>query len=430
MEKNISQTPFLRILEPENLSKIEIDEKLVPAFRVVILKINDYFMENGLMDAKDWDSFFDDYLLKEVDKPFKISIRKEMFSSNSCAVGEYIKEDRSINIKYFDNKNFESILCHEFIHFLVMADSNSLNYKLSDCSFINEGMTELLSSKIMGKVTAYPLEVSVANFYTEMSEDAFICFLNDIFYFNNQTHIAKNLALFSNHYYLERRDSDLIQIQRQIVDASLEKCDHIDSFTDLVMLINKLSKRRYNDADYMKSIYNKVIDLYLYYLDVSEKQKNDLRKRINLLCELSYKVQLYGDKDVTECLIGDIQVAFDKDGNLYKNHQRLPGMQWSFSPHDKMVDVIYKGITYKISVDDKDCINWENVYESYLNEIQSLIKMQDNQNAEEEKQEYEVERQRIMKARFSDEDKQRMLQELEEEYRNNSFGNNSGRSIR
>ena len=43
---------------------------------------------------------------------------------------------------------------------------------------------------------------------------------------------------------------------------------------------------------------------------------------------------------------------------------------------------------------------------------------------------YEAERQKIMNARFSEEDKQRMLQELEEEYRNNSFGNNSGRSIR
>ncbi|MBR3229749.1 MAG: hypothetical protein IKF91_02865 [Bacilli bacterium] len=45
-------------------------------------------------------------------------------------------------------------------------------------------------------------------------------------------------------------------------------------------------------------------------------------------------------------------------------------------------------------------------------------------------EEYENERQRIMKARFSEEDKQRLLKELEEEYRNNNFVNNSGRPIR
>ena len=43
---------------------------------------------------------------------------------------------------------------------------------------------------------------------------------------------------------------------------------------------------------------------------------------------------------------------------------------------------------------------------------------------------YEAERQKIMNARFSEEDKQRMLKELEEEYRNNNFVNNSGRTIR
>lgn len=53
-----NDNPFLNLLNEDVIKNIKIDSELIPAFKIVISKINDYFSKNGLINIKDWDSFF------------------------------------------------------------------------------------------------------------------------------------------------------------------------------------------------------------------------------------------------------------------------------------------------------------------------------------------------------------------------------------
>ena len=58
-----NDNPFLNLLNEDVIKNIKIDSELIPAFKIVISKINDYFSKNGLMNIKDWDIFFERFLI-------------------------------------------------------------------------------------------------------------------------------------------------------------------------------------------------------------------------------------------------------------------------------------------------------------------------------------------------------------------------------
>jgi hypothetical protein len=148
-----NDTPFLNRLTKNYLKRIKIDSELIPTFKIVIAKINDFFSENGLMNVKDWNSFFEEFLIS--DNPDQLCIKLGRLDNVSHG-GKYSKINKEIVMNIDDtspngiSKCICHDFCHEFIHFLVMHDSNSLNAKISDSMFFNEGMTEYLTGCIMG----------------------------------------------------------------------------------------------------------------------------------------------------------------------------------------------------------------------------------------------------------------------------------------
>ena len=121
----IENDPFSKLLSPDTIKRIDIDEELKPIFKDIIIKIRNYFIKNDLISTKDYDDFFEKFLL---DRKLKIRFSKENELINYTG-GIYIKDKNVIlmepNIQR--NKVFAHTLCHEFLHFLVMADSNKLN---------------------------------------------------------------------------------------------------------------------------------------------------------------------------------------------------------------------------------------------------------------------------------------------------------------
>ena len=90
----MSENPFLELLKPENLSKIKIDKRLIPIFKVVIYKIGDYFIKNGLMDIKDWKSFFDKYLLSSDTNQFSIRLESiDEYKIKECLAATIVKKE-------------------------------------------------------------------------------------------------------------------------------------------------------------------------------------------------------------------------------------------------------------------------------------------------------------------------------------------------
>lgn len=439
MNNITNKNPFLKLLEPENLSKIKINDELIPAFRIVVSKINDYFLENNLMDVKDWDSIFDRYLLSENSDQIEIELNERIKRGQ----GEYNGRDKKIKIVWHkDIKASYHALCHEFIHFLSEIDSFP-RYPLSGGMVLREGMTELLTRNIMGQspqshFEAYSKEVEMAKFYCEMSDGShYESFLNNKYYFDLTHQAALDMELKSDHYSYTELDNDLIQIQRIITELSLNNNhQNITSFDDFINIISKLNNRPYNDENYMERIFEKYITSYLSDLSLTEEAKHNLENKLLELCKIARKAHAYGDIEVAEFHIDDFYIAYDKDYRIHKDDRIRQFRRDTYPPSQyKRECITYKNeyeeeIKTEIILDDTiNYTNWNYVYNETLSQIKKIVEpTPENDMIFDE--EYERERQRIMKARFSEQDKQRLLKELEEEYRDNNFENNSGRSIR
>ena len=134
---------FINLTKEENINRINIDPRLVDSFKRVMYKIQEYFNANGYSTQRDYERYFEEYLL---DSDFSIQLNDE--PSKIGAAGFYIKSENRIciDIKYIDDEQLDSILCHEFIHFLVKH-----GLKFGECSteiykgkFINEALTEMI----------------------------------------------------------------------------------------------------------------------------------------------------------------------------------------------------------------------------------------------------------------------------------------------
>ena len=108
-ELKIENDSFSKLLSPDTIKRIDIDEELKPIFKDVIIKIRNYFIKNDLISTKDYDGFFEKFLL---DRKLKIRFSKENELIN--CTGGYIKDKNVIlmesNIQR--NKVFAYTLCH------------------------------------------------------------------------------------------------------------------------------------------------------------------------------------------------------------------------------------------------------------------------------------------------------------------------------
>lgn len=406
MGNKATQSPFLKLLEPENLSKINIDAELIPIFKKVIIKINDYFIENDLMDAKDWDSFFEKYLLTPNDSQHHI--KKDPQCRTKCAHGEYSRDIKEIIVTSVDSK----ILCHEFIHFLVMADrTEKYELKVEDYTAFNEGMTERLAILVMGGVQnpligAYEDEVELAGLYCSLAgkRNPFKSFLNNELYFNYKWGRWRKVLdcayrFTRGPFEVEAHENYRQYLQRFITENALEDYT-ITSFEEYLDFISSFNKNSYyfNKNEY-QTVINKIIERYITNLNLSEENKQLLREKLMSLAFLSKRAQKYGSTDAFECDIDGQLLTFSRDGkhlrDLFYTQTHKP-VQIQIDQHNNVAIVTYNGMTYEMNF---ECKNYQREYERCLIEIQSLIKLLT------------------------------ITSNLEDEYTDNGLENNSGESI-
>lgn len=377
MENIQKSNAFLDLLKEENLSKINIDKELIPVFKIVVLKINDYFLKNNLMDVKDWNDFFKKYLITNNSEQIQIKLGR--ISENTEPVGgEYSKEKKLIAItqRTGDINTLCSSFCHEFIHFLVMHDSNTLKARLSDSAFFNEGMTEYLTSCITdkGNSSAYFREYEMAKFYCKITKNTFAYFLNDKFAFSDDcyapTNLIRNSDRFLNWYTLE----SFLSIQREIIKNGLNDYN-INSFEDFVNIVTIINQRPRFDGEYIDFIFEKIVNKYVEKLDLNEEQEIDIKDKLTFFCKVSNRYQLYGDNEVAEYLFDDLNIAFDKKGKMY-NDFPLDGAkkrgQVQFDGNNT-ITVIHADNTYKINIDKMNCKNWKEIYDKTYTDLKNEI---------------------------------------------------------
>ena len=366
MERIQNNNPFLALLKEQNLTKIKIDKELIPIFKIVISMMSDYFVANDLINVKDWNSFFEKFLLTNNEEQLYIKLGN--IGGNVEPVGgEYSKEKKIIAInKVNDDINrLCSSLCHEFIHFLVMHDSNSLNAKISDSPFFNESMTEYLSGCIMGtgNTSYYFREYEMAEFYCKIAKNPFSRFLNDKFAFDDDYYAPINLIRSSQRFQNDHKLDSYLSVQRQIISRGLDDYS-INSFEDFVNIVTIINQRPRFDGDYINTIFERIIDKYVTNLNLNEQQRTDIMNKLITFCKVSNKYQLYGENEVAEFLIDDLHIAFDKKGQYY-NDFPLDGInkrgQISFDGISK-ITVTHKDKNYIIDTGKMNCRNWKVIY--------------------------------------------------------------------
>lgn len=377
MENIQNSNPFLNLLNDENINKIKIDEELIPVFKEVITKMSEYFLKNNLMNVRDWNAFFERFLLTNNEEQIQIK-----FCSTSETIepigGEYCKKEKTIYInRIYNNKNgLRSALCHEFIHFLVMHDSNSLNAKISDSPFFNEGMTEYLSSCIMGRGNSsyYFREYEMSKFYCKIAKNPFSCFLNDKFAFDDDYNAPMNLIRSSERFQNDNKLDSYLSIQREIIYNGLNDYN-INSFEDFVNIVTIINQRPRFDGDCINYAFESIVDKYITNLNLNARQRTDIMGKLITFCKISNKYQLYGDNEVSEYLIDDLHIAFDKKGK-YFNDFPLGGTnkrgQLGFDGISK-ITVVHRDKTYLINTEEMNCKNWKPIYEKAYNNLKIEI---------------------------------------------------------
>ena len=370
MEKNIN-SPFLELISEDNLKKMKIDADLISPFKIVIYKIDEYFQKHNLINCRDWQAFFEKFLLSESEEQVSINMIKN--SAIKDAIGEYDKDDKRISII---NPNDIHTFCHEFIHFLVMHDSNILDAEISNSAFFNEGMTEYLTSRILGtgNGSSYFLEYRMADFYCKIAKDAVSCFLNDKFAFNSR-YAFSNLGIWSQRFEKENSLTAYLGIQRLIIEYSLSEYN-INSFEDFVNIVTIINNRPRFDSECIDNFFEMIVNKYLAVLNLDVQQNSIIKNKLFNFCKVSNKYQLYGEHEVAEYLVDGLLMAFDSNGNHY-NEFPLNG------PNKRgMVEINHlKGVTtithrdkiYRINYTKMNCKNWKEVYEKMYNELRNEI---------------------------------------------------------
>ena len=373
---------FLKLLDEETIKKIKIDSELIPAFKIVISKMNDYFSRNGLMDVRDWNNFFERFLITNNSEQVCIKVGH---ISDDTVGGEYSKDKKIIAVSKPDDKD---TLCHEFIHFLVMHNSNSLNAKVSDSSFFNEGMTEYMTSYIMGRRTlgGYFGEYDMVEFYCKITKNPFKHFLNNQFAFEDKNYAPMNLIRSSERYQNNNKNDSYLDIQREIIINGLNDYS-IKSFDDFINIVTIINQRPCFDGDYIDYIFEKISDKYIENLKLNEQQNIDIKNKLMKYCKLSNKYQLYGDNDVAEYLIDGLHIAFDKKGKSY-NDFPLSGTnkrgQIGFNGVNK-ITVIHKDKYYVINTEKMNCKNWKEPYDKAYADLKNSIYLLNHQTMENSK---------------------------------------------
>lgn len=247
----MEDTSFIDLTKEENLSKINIDPRLIEPFKEVMKKMQAYFNASGYTEKINYTEYFKKYL---IGKDFKIQVND--LPSKIGAAGFYEKDKNRICIdeKELNEESLQGSLCHEFIHFLVMHGRET-----GVPTFINEGLTESLTRKMYPEDNAYEPHVRMMEFenilkhveinYVSFLEGKFPYLPGDIDDLMNEYH-EKNAGNYYN-FKNAQNDDNYINVQREILENFLGYIKNIIDFGEYVEILNCLRRKPVADEEWI-----------------------------------------------------------------------------------------------------------------------------------------------------------------------------------
>ena len=337
---------FIDLLSDKNLKKIDIDKRLIPAFKKIMKEFQLYFNKMGYTKTRDYKKFFKRYLLTD-DISKKVSIKCNREPEKFSCSGFFSYENRKIVIDenlLDDDELVVDTLAHEFIHFLVDNNINNkfvftfegdtFDYNLYNMlynSSLSEALTEMLKTKIFplyykGYIPLIKMvefwfifndkEIDIDAYLSEgiidFADSRFLELLNEYFY---------NIDNDGN-FDIVRKNKDYIKVQRYVINNL--KMD-INCIEDYEQLVHKISKRPAEDITFINNYYLKIQDKLCDDLNIKNKE---IRKRFKyylkkyrLIIEAIVKTEVDNKNLFYKFKFNDMDFLIDSDKKLFVNEQ-------------------------------------------------------------------------------------------------------------
>ncbi len=332
----VEDKSFIDLLTEENLSKIDIDPRLIDCFKRVTDKLQTYFNANGYTSQRDYKKFFEEYLFKDMDSKLRIRVSDE--PSKIGATGFYIHNqgitEIHIDEAYLNKEEtLDSIFCHEFIHFLVMRELDVLEFpdpEIKNGGFINEALTEMLTQQIYPNSNSYQPQVNMLKFANLLTGNVnnYSLFLRGKVDCKGGASAWKNFFASANAYQLSCADKNFlmrdaindpnyINAQRCIIQANISS-HLISSFSDYRKWLSILQQRPVPDNDFIDKLFTDMDRSLVSNLGLkNENLKDIMYRQLSDYRQISSALSMYDDKDVYEFEIAGHRAAIDKDRTLY-----------------------------------------------------------------------------------------------------------------
>lgn len=367
---------FVTLLSEDNLSRINIDSRLVDSFKRVMKKMQVYFNSNGYTFERNYQEFFNEYLFNP-DSSKNLSFFLNDEPSKIGAGGFYTIDGKKIYIdesNTITNENLDSTLCHEFIHFLVMrgiVDGQTADPQIKSGDFINEALTEMLTRQMYPNSSAYEPQVRMMEFANLLSNN-----VNNYSLFLKGQIDAKgygaaswnNFVANAEAYHKKwqgkpsrlveaKKDELYIKAQRELINSKIS-VHLIKSFSNYTEKIDILMKRPAPDAEYTEK-FIEIMDINLIRnLGLKNRELVDiLMKKLREYRELSTSYAKYNNKDIYEFEIAGHKIGIDKDRNLYG----ALGLSYqaSWSPNTRMYEFKVGDEVVKLDINKIDFEKWK-----------------------------------------------------------------------
>lgn len=339
----MEDTSFIDLLREENLSRINIDPRLIDAFKNVMKNIQLYFNEKGYSSEREYAKLFNDYILTQ-DTAKKMSFVVSDEPSKYQASGFYDTSQNRICIdtQYINSQELEGIFCHEFIHFLVAHDMRNTLDKTKNSSiynggFINEALTEMLTEEIYSEKKSYEPQVSMLNFANILNNQVnnYSVFLSGgidsskigASWMNFTLEVEKYHDKWQNLYYSMAdviNDEEYIAAQRHLIKSNIHPhlVFTIDQYEEI---IKKLLSRPVEDKEFIDKFIQEIKLNFIRKLKIKNRDINEMFTVY--LSEYREIIEILSNEKnfqpIASLKINKHKIQISKDGRVYVDRKFL-----------------------------------------------------------------------------------------------------------
>lgn len=321
---------FIELTRYDNLSKIQIDSRLIPVFTNVMQRIQAYFNEHNYTKNYNYHNLIEQEILSNKNSK-KLCIK--CYNTGNSINGFYDLKNKLIVVNerllYESSKNCEHTLCHEFIHFLVsvvfkkriFANKNIKEARSS--GFIGEAFTEMLTLRIYPesiKKSGYSANVKLMEFYNTLSDN-----INQFQVFLHGKLQFKIVDWYKKPPEIQRKENEFIEWTNKYMD------DCYATGTPFAIQLAHESESYCNAQRCLVEGFLKTVDNLDKYLNILEKLANlpvlDNYFMNNILSNKEYELIRnlnINDEEYFKCLMRDINALRNDILNFYSKNCILP----------------------------------------------------------------------------------------------------------